>query len=62
MSKAIKIAEKIFLLNKKLRREYLKVLGRSFKSSYLKLLKKVKLELLQRKVAIQLSKGNASKL
>ncbi len=60
--KATRIAEKIIPLDQKLRKEYLKVLSRSPKSSHLKLLKKAKNRLLQQKVTIQLNKGNARKL
>ena len=60
--KAVRIAEKIISLDQKLRKEYLKVLTRSPKSSHLKLLKKAKNGLLQQKVTIQLNKGNAKKL
>ena len=60
--KAIHIAEKIIPLDQKLRKEYLRVLSRSPKSSHLKLLKKAKSRLLQQKVIIQLTKGNARKL
>ena len=62
VSKAVKIAEKIILLDQKLRKEYLKSLSRSSKSSHLKLLKKAKAGLLQQKVNLELSKGNAGKL
>ena len=60
--KAVSIAEKIIPLDQKLRKEYLKALSRSPKSSHLKLLKKAKAGLLQQKVTIQLTKGNARKL
>ena len=60
--KAVRVAEKIIPLDQKLRKEYLKVLARSPKSSHLKLLKKAKSRLLQQKVTIQLTKGNARKL
>jgi len=60
--KAVKIAEKIIPLDQKLRKEYLRALSRSPKSSYLKLLKKAKNRLLQQKVIISLSKGNTKKL
>ncbi len=60
--KAIKIAEKIIPLEQKIRKEYLKSLSRSPKSSHLKLIKKAKSRLLQQKVTIQLNKGNARKL
>ena len=62
VSKAVRIAEKITLLDQKLRKEYLRALSRSPKSSHLKILKKAKSGLLQRKVTIQLTKGNARKL
>ena len=61
-SKAVSVAEKIIPLDQKLRREYLKVLSRSPKSSHLKLLKKAKSGLLQQRVVILLNKGNARKL
>jgi ParB family transcriptional regulator, chromosome partitioning protein len=60
--KAIKIAKIIIPLDQKLRTEYLKVLARSPKSSHLKLLKKAKSGLLQQRVMINLTKGNAHKL
>ena len=60
--KAIRIAEKIIPLDQKLRKQYLRTLARSPKSSYPKLLKKAKAGLLQQKVTIDLSKGNARKL
>ena len=60
--KAIRIAEKIIPLEQKLRKQYLQVLSSSTKSSHLKLLKKAKSRLLQQKVIIQLTKGNARKL
>jgi ParB family chromosome partitioning protein len=60
--KAVKIAERIIPLDQKLRKEYLKSLTRSPKSSYLKLLKKTKSGLLQQRVTIELTKGNARKL
>ncbi len=62
VSKAIKIAEKIIPLDQKLRKEYLRALSRSPKSSHLKILKKAKSWLLQQKVVIQLNKVNARKL
>ena len=62
VSKAVRIAEKITLLDQKLRKEYLRALSRSPKSSHLKILKKAKSGLLQRKITIQLTKGNARKL
>lgn len=62
LPKAIRIAEKIISLDQKLKKQYLKVLVRSPKSSHLKLLKKAKGRLLQQKITIQLTKGNARKL
>lgn len=62
VSKAIAIAHKIITLDQKLRKEYLKSLNRSPKSSHLKLLKKAKAGLLQQKVTILLNKRNARKL
>ncbi len=62
VSKAVKVAEKIVPLDQKLRKEYLRVLSRSPKSSHLKLLKKAKSGMLQQKVIILLNKGNARKL
>ncbi len=60
--KAVSIAEKIIPLDQKLRKEYLKCLTRSPKSSHLKLLKRARAGLLQQKVTIQLNKGNTRKL
>ncbi len=60
--KAIKIAEKIIPLDQKLRKEYLKCIARAPKSSHLKLLKKAKAGMLQQRVIIDLTKGNARKL
>ncbi len=62
ISKAIRIAEKIIPLDQKLRKQYLRTLARSPKSSHIKLLKKAKAGLLQQKVTIKLNKGNARKL
>ena len=62
VSKAVKVAEKIVPLDQKLRKEYLRVLSRSPKSSHLKLLKKAKSGMLQQKVTILLNKSNARKL
>ncbi len=62
VSKAIRIAEKVIQLDQKLRKEYLKALNRSPKSSHPKLLKKAKAGLLQQRVTILLNKGNAKKL
>ncbi len=60
--KAVRIAEKIIPLNQKLRKQYLRILGRHPKSPHLKLLKKAKAGLLQQKITIELNKGNAKKL
>ncbi len=62
VSKAVKVAEKIVPLDQKLRKEYLRVLSRSPKSSHLQILKKAKSGMLQQKVTILLNKGNARKL
>ena len=62
ISKAVRIAEKIIPLDQKLRKQYLRTLARSPKSSYPKLLKKAKAGLLQQKVTIELNKNNARKL
>ncbi len=60
--KAVKIAEKIILLDQKLRKKYLYHLAKSPKSSHIKLLKKAKAGLLQQRVTLELNKGNARKL
>jgi ParB family chromosome partitioning protein len=62
ISKVIRIAEKIIPLDQKLRKQYLRTMARSPKSSHTKLLKKAKASLLQQKVTIELNKGNARKL
>ncbi|MCH7647835.1 MAG: transcriptional regulator, partial [Thaumarchaeota archaeon] len=62
ISKAVRIAEKIIPLDQKLRKQYLRTLARSPKSSHPKLLKKAKTGLLQQKVTIELNKGVARKL
>ncbi len=62
MQKALRVAGKLIPLDQKLRKEYLRALAKSPKSSHLKLLKKAKSRLLQQRVAIQLSKSNARKL
>ena len=49
-------------MEQKLRKEYLKALSRSPKSSHLKLLKKAKAGLLQQKIHLELTKGVAQKL
>jgi len=60
--KAVKIAEKIISLDQKLRKEYLRILSGSPKSSHLKLLKKAKSNMLQQKIRLELTKGVAQKL
>jgi len=60
--KAIRIAEKIIPLDHRLRKQYLRILIKTPKSSHLKLLKKAKARLLQQKITIELNKGNARKL
>ena len=62
VSKAVSIAEKIIPLDQKLRKEYLKALSHSPKSSHLKLLKKAKSGLILQKVTIHLNKTSARKL
>lgn len=62
VSKAVRIAEKIISINQRLRKQYLHNLAKSPKSSHLKLLKNAKEGLLQQKVILELSKGNARKL
>jgi len=62
VSKVIFIADKIISLDQRLRKEYLKLLSHSPKSSHLKLLKRAKSKLLQQKITINLNKTNASKL
>ena len=62
VSKAAYIAEKIIPLDQKLRKQYLYHLTKSPKSSHAKLFKKAKAGLLQQKVNLELSKGNAGKL
>jgi ParB family chromosome partitioning protein len=60
--KAVRIAEKIIPLDQRLRKQYLHNLAKSPKSSHLKILKNAKSRLLQRKVVLELNKGNARKL
>jgi len=62
VSKVVSIAEKIILLDQRLRKKYLYYLTKSPKSSHLKLLKKAKAGLLQQKVNLDLNKANARKL
>lgn len=59
---AVRIAEKIIPLDSRLRKQYLRNLAKSPKSSHLKILKKAKAGLLQRKVTFELNKGNARKM
>ena len=61
-TKALKIADKITLLEQKLRKEYLRALSRSPRSSHNKLLKIAKSHMLQRKIRFELTKGIARKL
>jgi len=60
--KAVKIAEKIIPLDQKLRKEYLKALSKSPKSSHNKLLKISKSHMLQQRIRFELTKGVARKL
>lgn len=62
ITKALKIAQKIISLDQKLRKEYLKALSRSPKSSHSKLLKISKSHMLQQKIRVDLTKGIARKL
>ncbi|MCE2507311.1 MAG: transcriptional regulator, partial [Nitrosopumilaceae archaeon] len=62
IAKAEKIIEKIIPLDQKLRKEYLHVLSRNPKKSHNKLLKIAKSGMLQQKIKIDLTKGNARKL
>ncbi len=62
LSKAVRIVEKIIALDQKLRKEYLRALSRSPKSSHLKLLKKAKSNMLQQKIRLELTKTIAQKL
>lgn len=62
ISKAVQIIERIIPLDQKLRKQYLRTLAKNPKSSHAKLLKKAKAALLQQKVIIELTKGNARKL
>ena len=61
-AKALRVAEKIKTLEQKLRKEYLKVLGRSPKSSHLKLLKRAKDGMLKQRITVELTKTQARKL
>jgi len=60
--KAVKIAEKIIPLDQKLRKEYLKTLSKSPRSSHNKLLKISKSHMLQQRIKFELTKGVAQKL
>jgi ParB family chromosome partitioning protein len=60
--KAVKIAERIITLDQKLRKEYLKVLSKSPKSSHNKLLKISKSHMLQQRIRFEVTKGIAQKL
>ena len=62
VSKAVRIAEKIIPLDQKLRKQYLRILAKTPKSPHLKILKKAKAGLLQQKITLELTKGNARKL
>jgi len=62
VSKAVRIAEKIISLDQRLRKQYLHTLAKSPKSSHLKILKNAKGRLLQKRVILELNKGNARKL
>ena len=62
LSKATRIAEKITSLDPRLRKQYLKSLAKSPKSSHLKILKKAKAGLLQQRVIVELNKTNAKRL
>jgi len=61
-SQAVRVAEKIIPLDQKLRKQYLYKLAKSPRSSHPKLLKNAKAGLLQKKVTLELNKGNARKL
>ena len=60
--KAVLIAERIIPLDQKLRKEYLKALSKSPRSSHNKLLKISKSHMLQQKIRLELTKGIARKL
>ncbi len=62
VSKVLKIAEKIIPLDQKLRKEYLRVLSGTPKSSHLKIIKKAKSNMLQQKIKLELTKIIAWKL
>jgi len=60
--KALRIIQNIIPLDQKLRKEYLKTLTKTPKSSHNKLLKIAKSHMLQQKIRIDLTKGIARKL
>jgi ParB family chromosome partitioning protein len=60
--KAVKIAEKVIPLDQKLRKEYLKALSKSPRSSHNKLLKISKSHMLQQRIKFEVTKGIAQKL
>ncbi|MCE9651661.1 MAG: ParB/RepB/Spo0J family partition protein [Nitrosarchaeum sp.] len=62
VSQAVRVAEKIIPLDARLRKQYLRNLAKSPRSSHLKILKNAKTGLLQKKVTLDLNKGNARKL
>jgi ParB family chromosome partitioning protein len=59
---ALRVAQRIIPMEQKLRKQYLKSLSYSPKSSHLKLLKKAKSGLLQQRITIGMNKTNARKL
>lgn len=59
---ALRVAQRIIPMAQKLRKQYLKSLSYSPKSSHLKLLKKAKTGLLQQRIIIGMNKTNAKKL
>jgi ParB family transcriptional regulator, chromosome partitioning protein len=61
-TRSLKIAQNIIHLDQKLRKEYLRALSKSPKSSHLKLLKIAKSHMLQQKIKLELTKGIARKL
>ncbi|RNJ78608.1 MAG: ParB/RepB/Spo0J family partition protein [Nitrosopumilus sp. H8] len=62
VSKAVRIAERVTRIDKKLRVQYLRALARSPKATHPKLLKRARAGLLRQKVTLNLSKSNARKL
>lgn len=61
-SKAVRTAERVAKLDKRLRTHYLRSLARSPKSTHPTLLKRAKASQLKQKVTLKLSKANARKL